>query len=69
MRDIKLMHKSNNALRIALVYDSLNPCGGAERLTLAMARALKELGHSVDLYVIEATDWSREVNLMLSPSS
>jgi glycosyltransferase involved in cell wall biosynthesis len=37
----------------------LNPCGGAERLALAMAKALKELGHSVDLYVIEATDWSR----------
>jgi glycosyltransferase involved in cell wall biosynthesis len=53
------MHKSSNALRIALVHDSLNPCGGAERLALAMAKALKELGHSVDLYVIEATDWSR----------
>jgi glycosyltransferase involved in cell wall biosynthesis len=37
----------------------LNSCGGAERLALAMARALKELGHSVDLYVIEATDWNR----------
>jgi glycosyltransferase involved in cell wall biosynthesis len=37
----------------------LNSCGGAERLALAMARALKELGHSVDLYVIEATNWSR----------
>jgi glycosyltransferase involved in cell wall biosynthesis len=58
-RDIKPMHKSSNALRIALVHDSLNPCGGAERLALAMAKALKELGHSVDLYVIEATDWSR----------
>lgn len=53
------MRKSNNTLRIALVHDSLNSCGGAERLALAMARALKELGHSVDLYVIEATDWNR----------
>jgi glycosyltransferase involved in cell wall biosynthesis len=58
-RDIKPMHKSSNALRVALVHDSLNPCGGAEKLALAMAKALKELGHSVDLYVIEATDWSR----------
>ena len=58
-RDVKLMRKSSNTLRIALVHDSLNPCGGAERLALAMARALKELGHSVDLYVIEATDWNR----------
>lgn len=46
-------------MRIALVHDSLNPCGGAERLTLAMARALKELGHVVDLYVLEGTDWSK----------
>ena len=53
------MCKSSNTLRIALVHDSLNPCGGAERLALAMARALKELRHSVDLYVIEATDWNR----------
>lgn len=53
------MRKSNNTLRIALVHDSLNSCGGAERLALAMARALKELGHSVDLYVIETTDWNR----------
>jgi glycosyltransferase involved in cell wall biosynthesis len=53
------MRKSSNTLHIALVHESLNPCGGAERLALAMARALKELGHSVDLYVIEATDWSR----------
>ena len=53
------MRKSSNTLRIALIHDSLNPCGGAERLALAMAKALKELGHSVDLYVIEATDWSR----------
>lgn len=58
-RDIELTHKNSNALRIALVHDSLNPCGGAERLALAMARALKELGHFVDLYVIEASDWSR----------
>lgn len=54
-----MVRKSSNALRIALVHDSLNPCGGAERLALAMARALKELGQYVDLYVIEATDWSR----------
>ena len=53
------MRKSSNTLRTALIHDSLNSCGGAERLALAMARALKELGHSVDLYVIEATNWSR----------
>jgi len=46
-------------MRVALVHDSLNPCGGAERLALAMAKALKEGGHHVDLYVIERTDWGR----------
>jgi len=46
-------------MRVALVHDSLNPCGGAERLTLAVARALKELGHVVDLYVVEETDWGK----------
>jgi hypothetical protein len=45
-----MLHETNNALHIALVHDSLNSCGGAERLALAMAKALKELGHSVDLY-------------------
>ena len=45
--------------RIALLHDSLNSCGGAERLTLAFARALKELGHSVDLFVFEPTLWEK----------
>jgi glycosyltransferase involved in cell wall biosynthesis len=44
-------------MRIALVHDSLNPCGGAERLALAFAKALKRLGHIVDLFVFEPTEW------------
>ena len=44
-------------MRIALIHDSLNACGGAERLALAFAKALKEGGHSVDLYVVERTKW------------
>ena len=46
-------------MRIALVHDSLNPCGGAERLALAMARALKEMRYRVDIYVLEKTNWDR----------
>ena len=46
-------------MRIALIHDSLNACGGAERLSLAFAKALKEGGHSVDLYVMEKTMWDR----------
>jgi len=46
-------------MRIALIHDSLNACGGAERLSLAFAKALKEDGHSVDLYVMEKTMWDR----------
>ena len=37
-------------VRIALVYPLLEEVGGAERLTLDMYRALKDLGHEVDLY-------------------
>jgi glycosyltransferase involved in cell wall biosynthesis len=46
-------------MRIALIHDSLNACGGAERLSLAFAKTLKEGGHSVDLYVVERTMWDR----------
>jgi glycosyltransferase involved in cell wall biosynthesis len=46
-------------MRIALLHDSLNFCGGAEKLALAFAKALKELGHSVDLFVLEPTIWEK----------
>jgi glycosyltransferase involved in cell wall biosynthesis len=46
-------------MRIALIHDSLNAYGGAERLALAFAKALKESGHLVDLYVVEKTRWDR----------
>jgi len=46
-------------MRIALIHGSLNAYGGAERLALAFAKALKEGGHSVDLYVMERTMWDR----------
>jgi len=46
-------------MRIALIHDSLNAYGGAERLALAFAKALKEGGHLVDLYVVEKTRWDR----------
>jgi len=37
-------------LRIAIVYPLLEVVGGAERLTLDMYRALRDLGYEVDLY-------------------
>jgi glycosyltransferase involved in cell wall biosynthesis len=37
-------------VRIALVYSLLEEVGGAERLTLDMYRALRDLGYEVDLY-------------------
>jgi len=46
-------------MRIAIIHDSLNSCGGAERLALAFAKALKEGGHSLDLYLVEKTKWDR----------
>lgn len=46
-------------MRIAVVHDSLNSGGGAERLALYMARALYEAGYDVDLVTIEKTNWAR----------
>jgi hypothetical protein len=37
-------------VRIALVYPLLEGIAGSERLTLDMYRALRDLGHEVDLY-------------------
>jgi len=42
--------------RIALVYPLLEEVGGAERLTLDMYRALRDLGHEVDLYTARIDD-------------
>jgi len=38
-------------MRVALVHAMFDLAGGAENLTLNMYRALRELGHEVDLYV------------------
>lgn len=46
-------------MKIAVVHDTLNPCGGAERLALYTIKALRELGYNIDLITIEETDWKR----------
>ncbi|MEM1832168.1 MAG: glycosyltransferase [Desulfurococcaceae archaeon] len=51
-------------MRIAVVHDTLNPCGGAERLALYMIKALRELGYTVDLVTEERTEWNRVRTLM-----
>jgi glycosyltransferase involved in cell wall biosynthesis len=40
------------AVRVALVHTAFFIAGGGERLLLEMRRALKDLGHDVDLYTI-----------------
>lgn len=50
-------------MKIALIHDSLNACGGAEKLALAMAKSLHELGHEVILVTLERTNWEK-VSLM-----
>ncbi len=37
-------------MRIALLHTAFEEAGGGERLAISMARALRELGHEVDLY-------------------
>ena len=49
------------AVRVALTLISLTVVGGAERLTLDMYRALKELGHEVDLYTAHFSERAWEV--------
>lgn len=46
-------------MKIAVIHDTLNPCGGAERLSLYMIRALNELGCDIDLITIEPTRWRK----------
>jgi len=45
-------------MRIAVLHPSLNLCGGAERVSLAIVRALRKAGHEVTLVTIDKTDWS-----------
>ncbi|MEM1623949.1 MAG: hypothetical protein QW543_07485 [Sulfolobales archaeon] len=51
-------------MRIAVVHDTLNPCGGAERLALYVIRVLRELGYNVDLVTEERTNWDKLRSLM-----
>lgn len=46
-------------MKIAIVHDSLNPLGGAERVALYMGKALSEAGYLVDLVVLEPTSWEK----------
>jgi glycosyltransferase involved in cell wall biosynthesis len=48
-------------VRVALTLISLTVVGGAERLTLDMYRALKELGHEVDLYTAHFSEGAWQV--------
>jgi hypothetical protein len=43
-------------VRIALVYPLFEEVGGADRLTPGMYRALKDLGHEVDLYTAHLSE-------------
>ncbi|MEM1510640.1 MAG: glycosyltransferase [Thermofilaceae archaeon] len=51
-------------MRIAVVHDTLNPCGGAERLALYVIKVLRELGYPVDLVTEERTNWDKLRSLM-----
>jgi glycosyltransferase involved in cell wall biosynthesis len=42
-----------------VVHDSLNFCGGAEKLSLETMRSLSSLGYTISLRTIERTNWAR----------
>jgi len=48
-------------VRVALALYSLSAVGGTERLTLDMYRALRDLGHEVDLYTTRLDERAWEV--------
>jgi glycosyltransferase involved in cell wall biosynthesis len=45
--------------QVVVVHDSLNFCGGAEKLSLETMRSLASLGYMISLRTIERTDWAR----------
>ncbi|MEM3806069.1 MAG: glycosyltransferase [Desulfurococcus sp.] len=51
-------------MRVAVVHDTLNPSGGAERLALYVIKVLRELGYTVDLVTEEKTNWDKVKSLM-----
>jgi alpha-1,2-mannosyltransferase len=46
-------------MKLAVIHDSLNFAGGAERVCLKTIEALQESGHNVCLGTVDKTDWSR----------
>lgn len=46
-------------MKVNVIHTDLNPCGGAEQLSLATLRALLEMGMDVDLTVAREPDVSR----------
>jgi glycosyltransferase involved in cell wall biosynthesis len=46
-------------MKFIIVHDSLNYCGGAEKLSLETIRSLRNLGHQVSLRTVERTDWRK----------
>lgn len=46
-------------MRVIVVHDTLNSCGGAEKLCLETIRALTTLGYQVSLRTVERTDWTK----------
>ncbi len=51
-------------MKIAIIHDSLNNGGGAERLAVYMAKALSESGYDVYLVTMEKTNWRRLRGIM-----
>ena len=46
-------------MEISVVHPSLNKTGGAERYCLEMINTLTNLGHTVNLYTIDKTYWTK----------
>ena len=51
-------------MRFGIIHNSLNSCGGGERVSLGFIKVLRKLGHEVVLATVEPTDWGKVKRLL-----
>ena len=51
-------------LKALVIHNSLNTCGGGERVCIAIIEALKEMDFNTTLGTVEPTDWVRVKRLL-----
>ncbi|RLE63015.1 MAG: hypothetical protein DRJ38_08570 [Thermoprotei archaeon] len=50
-------------MKVLILHNTLNSCGGGERVALHTIKALQDASHEVDLGVVERTDWKKVIEI------